>query len=266
LSTLSLHALEGIASIRAGDDLPAILQRALIDNQVSCEPGDVLVLAQKIVSKAENRFRNLGAVNPSLQAQEIAKKTLKDARLVQLVLDESTTVIRACPGVLITRHRLGFVMANAGIDASNLDGNDDEVLLLPEDSDHSAKEIQAALHAAGIETGIVIADSFGRPWREGVTNVAIGIAGLPALVDLRESPDRAGRTLQVTQVASADLIASAAGLLMGECCESIPAVLVKGVPSAYQTNSRTNQEAEPFCLNSRATDLVRPVELDLFAQ
>lgn len=266
MSTLSLHALNGIASVKPGDDLPAILRQALTDNQLSCESGDVLVLAQKIVSKAENRFRNLGAVIPSRQALELAEKTQKDPRLVQLVLDESSAVIRACPGVLITRHRLGFVMANAGIDASNLNGDNEEVLLLPQDSDQSARELQTALHTLGIEAGIVIADSFGRPWREGVTNVAIGVAGLPALVDLRETPDRTGRALQVTQVASADLIASAAGLLMGEANESVPAVLVKGIPAAYLALSRTNPGTESSLAEWRATDLVRPIEQDLFAR
>lgn len=255
---LQIYPLAGIGEVEPGAALADILLTALQVADLALQADDVLVVAQKIVSKAENRYRNLKAVTPSAQAQELAAATQKDARLVELVLQESVAVVRSCPGVLIVRHRSGCVMANAGIDASNLRTTDldEQVLLLPEEADASALRLHNALLAAtGAAAGIVIADSFGRPWRNGVTNVAIGAAGFPALLDRRNEPDRAGRHLQVTEVAVGDLLASAAGLLMGEGSEGIPAVLIRGLPERYRIGS--GQEAS-------AHTLIRSPDRDLF--
>jgi coenzyme F420-0:L-glutamate ligase/coenzyme F420-1:gamma-L-glutamate ligase len=189
-------------------------------------------------------------VEPSAEALRLAQITLKDPRLIQLVLNEATEVLRAKRDVLIVRHRLGYVMANAGIDRSNVPGGD-QVLLLPEDPDGSARKLRASLaDTFAVRLGVVICDSFGRPWRKGVTNVALGSAGLPALLDRRGEMDRNGRVLEVTEVAFADLIASAAGLVMGEASEGMPAALVRGL-----TWSATEKAA---------TALLRPLAEDLF--
>lgn len=239
---ISIYPLQGIGEVRPGDDLAAMLGES-IDRSGR---GSVLVVTQKIVSKSECRYVRLDDIEPDDEARELAEKTRKDPRLVALVLRESVEVLRAVPDVLITRHRLGLVMANAGIDQSNLGpGHEGEVLLLPEDPDRSARTLSERL---GLP--VVISDSFGRPWRMGVVNVAIGSAGLGALVDRRGKLDRDGRPLEVTQIAVADMIASAAGLAAGEGDEGIPAVLVSGLA------------LEPGDIP--ATALLRPVEQDLF--
>lgn len=244
---IDIAPLHGIGEVRPGDDLAAMLGHALGD--AAGQADAVLVVTQKVVSKAEGRFVRLDGVEPGAQALELAALTRKDPRLVELVLRESSDVVRAAPHVLITRHRLGLVMANAGIDRSNIGpGHDDDVLLLPEDPDRSAADLAARLGMA-----VVISDSFGRPWRHGVVQVAIGAAGLPALLDCRGRADRDGRPLEVTQVALADLIACAAGLAAGEGSEGIPAVLVRGV-SGYGGESGDRP----------ASALVRPIEEDLF--
>jgi coenzyme F420-0:L-glutamate ligase/coenzyme F420-1:gamma-L-glutamate ligase len=242
--------LAGIGEIAAGDDLAAILAGAL--GATAPEKGDILVVTSKIVSKAEGRRVALDSVAPGARAMEIAGAIGKDPRLVELALAESTDVVRQARGVLITRHRLGLVMANAGIDASNIgEGHDDSVLLLPEDPDASAQALRVGLtERLGVELGIVLSDSFGRPWRNGVVNVSIGTAGLPAIHDRRGEVDRDGRVLQVTQIAYGDLIASAAGLAMGEAAEGIPAALVRGCKLPD--------------MDIPAARLVRPLEEDLF--
>ncbi|MGR4863076.1 coenzyme F420-0:L-glutamate ligase [Caulobacter sp. LARHSG274] len=239
-----------IGEVRPGDDLAGLLAPALAG--FVCDGDDILVVTQKIVSKAEGRFVDLGAVTPGPQALELAAVTHKDPRLVELVLAESDAVVRAVPNVLITRHRSGHVVANAGIDRSNLGPGDPErVLLLPIDCDASAARLRAALGALmSSAPRIVISDSFGRPWRNGVINVALGASGLPALIDRRGEIDRDGRALEVTQVALGDLAASAAGLLMGEGAEGVPAVLIRGLSAPDEPNT--------------ASALVRPVEQDLF--
>lgn len=255
---LQMVPLAGIGEVEPGVCLGDTLLTALHGAGLSLQTGDVLVIAQKIVSKAENRYRNLTAVVPSARALELAAVVQKDPRLVELVLQESIGVVRAIPGVLIVRHRSGCVMANAGIDASNLRASDlgEQVLLLPEDADASALQLHDMLQVAtGAAAGIVIADSFGRPWRNGVTNVAIGAAGFPALLDRRNEPDRAGRHLQVTEVAVGDLLASAAGLLMGEGSEGIPAVLIRGLGARYRIGAESRATAHT---------LVRAAERDLF--
>ncbi|SFR89684.1 coenzyme F420-0:L-glutamate ligase [Sphingomonas jatrophae] len=249
---IGIFPLAAIDEVRPGDDLPALLTAALAAAGLVPAEGDVLVVTSKIVSKAEGRFVDLASVTPGEQARELAAVTRKDPRLVELVLAESQNVVRAVPHVLITRHRSGHVMANAGIDRSNLGGGDGEqALLLPLDADASAAALHVALaqrHA--VPPAIVISDSFGRPWRYGVVNVAIGVAGLPALIDRRGELDRDGRLLEVTQVAMGDMIATAAGLATGEGAEGVPAALVRGVALP--------EEHRP------AADLVRPLAEDLF--
>jgi coenzyme F420-0:L-glutamate ligase / coenzyme F420-1:gamma-L-glutamate ligase len=248
---LVLTALPGIPVIAAGDDLAAIIVTALCDADLDLAPGDVLVLAQKIVSKAEGRMIDLAMVAPSARAIELARDTGKDARLVELILSESTEVLRHRPGVLIVAHKLGLVLANAGIDRSNVGDNGEHVLLLPRDPDRSCAELRRAIAAAtGIEVGVMIIDSIGRAWRNGTIGTAIGVAGLPGLLDLRGTPDLFGRPLETTEVGLADEIAAAASLVMGQAGEGRPVVLARG--SSYGRRDGT------------ARELLRPREKDLF--
>ncbi|HEY4748780.1 MAG TPA: coenzyme F420-0:L-glutamate ligase [Steroidobacteraceae bacterium] len=253
MSPLTLTGLAGLPEVVPGDDLAGMIAGALRRLGLLALPADVLVVAQKIVSKAEGRLVDLAGVVPGARARELAAITGKDARLVELILSESTEVLRARADVLIVRHRLGFVMANAGIDRSNLARGvaEEQVLLLPKDPDSSAAALRTALaERLGVAPGVIISDSFGRPWRRGVVNVALGAAGIAALVNRRGESDRGGRRLEVTEVASADALAAAAGLVMGEAAEGIPAVLVRG-----------------FATPAAACDarsLIRPREEDLF--
>jgi coenzyme F420-0:L-glutamate ligase/coenzyme F420-1:gamma-L-glutamate ligase len=252
-ASIRLLALRGIPEVRPGADLPELLEAALTALKITLRADDVLVVAQKIVSKAEGRLVALATVTPGARALELAAITGKDARLIELVLGESTEVLRAAKDVLIVRHRLGFVMANAGIDRSNIAGGSEggEVLLLPADPDASAAALRTALGARlGVAPGLIISDSFGRPWRRGVVNIALGAAGIPALLDRRGETDRAGRRLEVTEVALGDALAAAAGLVMGEAAEGIPAVLIRGCTF--------RAAALP------ARSLLRPLDQDLF--
>jgi coenzyme F420-0:L-glutamate ligase/coenzyme F420-1:gamma-L-glutamate ligase len=252
-AVLSVTALAGIPTVRAGDDLAALVLAALRLSGVTLQAGDILVLAQKIVSKAEGRMVALSTVEPSERARELAARAVKDPRVVELILRESVEVLRCRPGVIIVEDRRGFVMANAGIDASNVEAEPggEAVLLLPEDPDASAARIRAAIaDRAGVEMGVVINDSFGRAWRLGTVGTALGVAGIPALLDLRGRPDRNGRILQTTDLGVADEVAAAASLMMGQAGEGRPAVLVRGFP--YPAAS------------GRAHDLVRPRRMDLF--
>jgi coenzyme F420-0:L-glutamate ligase / coenzyme F420-1:gamma-L-glutamate ligase len=250
MGALAVIPLGGMGEVQPGDDLAQLLSAAVRRTGAELSAGDVLVVAQKVVSKAENRYVDLRSVQVSLEAERLASLTRKDPRIVQLVISESTEVIRAKPDVLIVRHRLGYVMANAGIDRSNV-GGENRVLLLPENPDASAEKLRATLATAlGVERGVVISDSFGRPWRKGVTNIALGAAGLPALIDRRAEADRHGRKLEVTEVAFADLVAAAAGLVMGEGAEGVPAALLKGLTWSAES--------------SNASALLRPLEEDLF--
>ena len=245
--------LSGIKLVEAGDDLPAILCEALAANGLALQDGDILAVAQKIVSKAEGRQVALAGVVPSTEARELAAQTEKDPRLVQLILDESSAVVRMKPGVLIVRHKLGLVGAHAGVDQSNIDhGDDAEALLLPKDPDASASRIrQALLAATGMSVGVLIVDSANRPWRLGTVGIAIGAAGLDVLDDRRGGADIYGRELKVTLVNRADSIAAAATLAMGETTERTPAALVRGLPAAEHPSQR-------------AAHIVRPLEEDLF--
>src|SRR5262245_9097704 len=226
---ISLIALRGLPEVQAGVDLEALLAAPLRRLDPPLARFDVLVIAQKIVSKAENRFVDLASVTPSPRARELALVTGKDARLLEAILAESTEVLRAKPGVVIVLHRLGYVMAQAGVDRSNVGGTD-RVLLLPEAPDVSAARLRAALERRiGVAPGIVISDSFGRPWRLGTTNIALGAAGVPSLWDRRGERDRNDRPLESTEVAWADAVAGAAGRAMGEADEGTPCVLVRGL-------------------------------------
>lgn len=227
----SIHPVEGLPEFGAGDELPAIIAERLAHSEPNLRSGDILVVTQKIVSKCEDRFVRLAAIEPSPRALEVASATGKDPALVEMVLRESTAIVRQAPNVLITRHRLGHVMANAGIDASNIGpGGGERVLLLPENPDQSARRIaEACMKRIGVAPPVVISDSFGRPWRVGTVNVAIGLWGLPAVCDQRGDKDRDGRVMQVTQVALADGVAAAAGLAMGEGREGLPACIVRGL-------------------------------------
>lgn len=250
---LTIMPLTSIAEVSPRCDLAGLLGAAILALGQSAEPGDTLVITQKIVSKAEGATRRLSDIHPGAEAIRMAQVTGKDPRLVQIVIDESVAIVRAAPGVLIARHRSGHVMANAGIDRSNIgNGDEDIVLLLPADADRSAERLRADLAARfGWHGAVVISDSFGRPWRMGVTNVAIGAAGFPALIDRRGDVDRDGRRLEVTQIAAADLVAAAAGLVMGEANEGVPAALIRGYA--------------PGDAPRPARHLVRPLAEDLFA-
>lgn len=246
MPTIQIIPLTHIGEVEPGDDLQHLISQALVAEGLGIEAGDVVVVTQKVVSKAEGRFVSLDTVVPGAEAERLAQVTRKDPRLVELVLSESSAVLRAVPNVLIVRHRLGLVMANAGIDRSNIGpGDGGRALLLPTDPDASAERLAKTLGCA-----VVISDSFGRPWRMGVVAVAIGASGLPALYDRRGELDRDGRSLEVTQVAVADLLASAAALATGEGAEGIPAVLVRGYRSSGALQA--------------AAALTRPIEQDLF--
>ena len=229
---ISLIAVPGIPAIQPGDDLAGTLGDALEAAALLPRHGDVLVVTHKIISKAEGRYVSLAEVTPSPRARELAAATGKDPALVEVILSEAREVLRFRPGLIITEHRLGMVIANAGVDQSNVPDGDDggRVLLLPKDSDASSAALRAALERRFRETlAVVVSDSVGRAWRNGVVGLALGGAGLPALLDLRGRRDLEGRPLRVTQVGLADEIASAAQLLMGEADEGRPAVLVRGL-------------------------------------
>ena len=247
-TAVSFLALQGLPEIRAGDDLASIIRVSLRESGLVLGSHDLLVVAQKIVSKAEGRLVRLSEVTPSTEAQALAAKVQKDPRFVELVLRESKEILRAVPNILITRHRCGWVMANAGIDRSNIPDADEHVLLLPEDCDTSARRLREAL--APEHPAVIISDSFGRPWREGTVNVALGVAGYAGVLDLRGTTDRAGRTLQSTQIALADAVAAGAGLVMGESTEGVPVTLVRGLDFSVPV--------------SDGRSIVRPSEGDLF--
>jgi coenzyme F420-0:L-glutamate ligase/coenzyme F420-1:gamma-L-glutamate ligase len=249
---IEIHPLLTIGEIAPGDDLAWYLAGALKVASLVPERFDVLIVTQKIVSKAAGCYVELESVTPGREALELAQITAKDPRYVQLVLSDSVSVVRAVRNVLITRHRSGHVMANAGIDRSNIGpGGEDRVLLLPPNPDVSALQLRSKLSAYWSDPpAIVISDSFGRPWRYGVTNVAIGASGLPALLDRRGDKDRDGRKLEVTQTALGDMVAAAAGLVTGEGAEGVPAALIRGL--------RWEAADRP------ASALVRPLNEDLF--
>lgn len=253
---LILTALAGIPLVQEGDDLAQFILQALEVENIALEDGDVLVLAQKIVSKAEGRRRNLTAYQPSDEALQYAHLTGKDPRLIQAVLDESKSILRTRPNTIIAEHKQGFICANAGIDHSNVQGaggadSEDWILLLPEDSDQSAAHLRSTLEKrSGKRLAVLVIDSHGRPWRMGTVGVTIGLSGMPGLVDLRGQTDLFGRVLRITQVAAADELAAAASLMMGQAAEGSPVVHVRGFPYALREGN--------------LAELIRPEEQDLF--
>jgi len=250
---IEIIGLKGVPLVQPGDNLAALAIAALVENDLHPQHGDALVVAQKIVSKAEDRFVDVAGVEPSPEAIRLGNQTKKDPRFVQVVLSESRRIVRHRENLMIAEHRLGFVMANAGIDHSNVavDDGTERVLLLPLDPDRSATILRDELiEAYRAPIAVIISDSFGRPWRRGTVGVAIGAAGLPALIDWRGHPDLFGRALEVTETAFADEIAAAASLVMGQAAEAMPMALVRGL-----------SWTAPEC---PAADLVRPREHDLF--
>ena len=265
MSALTLTPLQHIPLIRRDDNLADIVLNALRKNNIQLEDNDILVFAQKIVSKAEGRTINLASITPSQRAMELGKQTEKDARVVELILQESNEVLRTRVGALIVEHKLGFVCANAGIDHSNVNPPEPSeffedfgrlkaeewVLLLPQNPDRSAEKMRDAVKAkTGKQVGILIIDSHGRAWRNGTVGIAIGFAGLPGLEDLRGKPDLFGYKLQVTQVGVADELAAAASLMMGQAAEGTPVVHVRGFPYPLR--------------ESASKELIRPRDQDLF--
>lgn len=254
-TSFEVFGITGLPMVAAGDDLAALLIDALESTGRTLESGDCLCIAQKIVSKAEGRQVLLADVTPSEAAMALAAETEKDPRLVQLILDESTEVLRKRPGVLIMRHRLGLVGAHAGIDQSNIGHEGGEsALLLPVDPDASAARLRDAIaDRLGVDVGVLITDSANRPWRLGTIGVAIGAAGFSVLDDHRGGEDMFGRELKVTLINRADEIASTALLVMGETTEGIPAAVIRGLPLVVGENGR-----------QRAAISIRPLEEDLF--
>lgn len=247
---LQLFAVPGIPLVRRGDDLAALILDALQRSELALQPGDVLVVAQKVVSKSEGRYVELASVRPSAKAAELAELTGKDPALVEVILGESREVVRIRKGLIIVEHRLGYVLANAGVDASNV-GEDGQVLLLPADPDTSCARLRTAIRGVtATDVGVVINDSWGRAWRLGTVGAALGVSGIPALADLRGVPDLFGRQLRTTEVAAADELAAAASLLMGQAGEGRPVVLARGFPYARR--------------EGRGADLIRAKDLDLF--
>jgi coenzyme F420-0:L-glutamate ligase/coenzyme F420-1:gamma-L-glutamate ligase len=254
-SQLILTALPGLPLIKKGDDLASLFLEGLTQSGIRLKDGDLIAVAQKIVSKAEGRVVNLGEVEPSDEARLTAQEIRKDPRLVELILRESNRILRKRPGLIIVEHRLGFVCANGGIDSSNVeaaeDGVKDMVVLLPEDPDASARSLVTKLgEKTGARIGILIVDSHGRAWRDGAVGVAIGVAGLPGLIDLRGTPDLYGEPLQSTQVGIADEVAAAASIIMGQAAEGLPVVHVRGFPYPLRSGS--------------LKELMRPADKDLF--
>lgn len=253
MNQLQITALPNIPEVEAGNDVGLIVCQGLIAANIIPRPGDIIAIAQKIVSKAENRFVSLAAVQPSLRAHEVAAITAKDPCLVELILQEASDISRMKKGVLITRHRLGFISANSAIDRSNVSQNQagESVLLLPEDPDRSAADIRATIEQEmRVSIGVVITDTHGRPHRLGAVGVAIGVAGLPVLLDKRGEVDRYGYVLKGSLLAVGDEIAAAASLLMGAAAESTPIIHIRGLNLAG---------------DGKASDQYRPTHLDLYS-
>lgn len=253
--SLTLTSLKNIPLIRRGDHLADIILKSLQESNQELQDDDILVLAQKIISKAEGRMVNLASIHPSPRAIQLGEETEKDPRVVELMLQESSEVLRSRKGVIVVEHKLGFVCANAGIDHSNVmgagDSNEEFVLLLPEDPDTSAKQLRdQILRSTGKRIGVMIIDSHGRAWRNGTVGICIGLSGIPALVDERGWHDLFGYTLKATIVAVADELAAAASLMMGQAAEGTPVVHVRGFPYPLGEGS--------------LGEIIRPKELDMF--
>jgi coenzyme F420-0:L-glutamate ligase/coenzyme F420-1:gamma-L-glutamate ligase len=253
--TLTITAYQGLPLIKPGDDLAGMILLASQQSQLALENGDIIILAQKIISKAENRLVNLALVKPSSAAQELAIRSGKDPRLAELIIRESNEILRVRMGSVIVEHKLGFVCANAGIDHSNVAGDgtpsEEWVLLLPENPDRTAAEIRKKLEeASGKQLGVMIIDSHGRAWRLGTVGVSIGISGLPGVIDERGWKDLFGYSLQITVVGVADELAAAASLVMGQAAEGTPVIHVRGFPFPLEEGS--------------LKEMLRPKDQDMF--
>ena len=253
--TLTITPISGLPLIKPGDDLVGMILQACDSSSLTLENDDIFVIAQKIISKAENQLVNLATIEPSPAAQELANQSGKDPRLAELIIRESNSILRTRMGSVIVEHRLGFVCANAGIDHSNVAGygspTEEWVLLLPENPDLSADKIREKLKKIrGKNFGILIIDSHGRAWRLGTVGVAIGISGLPGLIDERGWKDLFDYTLQITVVGVADELAAAASLVMGQAAEGTPVVHIRGFPFPLR--------------NGSIKELIRPKEQDMF--
>lgn len=252
---LTLTALPGIPLIQPGDDIAALILAGLKAAEITLASGDVVAIAQKIVSKAEGRLVKLSDVTPSARANELAAVTQKDPRFVEVVLSETKEVLRAAYNTLIVQHRLGFVCANAGVDRSNVgphaEGHEEYLLCLPSDPDATCRRLRERFRAeTDADVAVIVNDSHGRAWRNGTVGVAIGAAGFPALLDMRGHRDLFDYTLQVTQIGLADELAAAASLLMGQADEGRPVIHIRGVPYPFREGD--------------AQELIRPKEMDLF--
>ena len=251
-NTLTLHALSGIPEIHPGDDLIRLILEALDRDRWVLQDGDVIAVTQKIVSKAEGCFVDLAEIKPSADARALAFEVEKDPRLIEVILRESRGVVRQRTGTLIMETHHGWICANAGVDRSNVAGEGSEVVLtLPMDPDASAERIRKGIMlAAGVDVAVIITDTHGRAWRLGAINLAIGVAGMRPIADLRGRKDRTGYELKVTTIATADELAAAAGLLSGQADEGLPVVVIRGADYPH---------GEGF-----ATDMQRPIDKDLF--
>ena len=256
-ASLTLTALPGIPLVQPGDDLGALILAGLKAAEITLASGDVIAIAQKIVSKAEGRLVKLSDVTPSARAHELAAITQKDPRFVEVVLSETKEVLRAAYNTLIVQHRLGFVCANAGVDRSNVgplpggEGHEEYLLCLPRDPDATCQRLRERFRAeTGADVAVIVNDSHGRAWRTGTVGGALGAAGFPALLDLRGHRDLFDYTLQVTQIGLADELAAAASLLMGQADEGRPVIHIRGVPYVFREGD--------------AQELIRPKEMDLF--
>ena len=250
-----LTALPGIPLVFPGDDLAVLILEGVERAGLALQDGDLLVVTQKVVSKAEGRLINLVEVDPSPEAIRLGEETNKDPRLVEVILNESHQVLRTREGVIIVGHRLGFVCANAGVDHSNVQDEEGQqgewVAMLPQNPDASAQRLRVRLQdATGAKIGVVIIDSHGRAWRLGTVGIAIGVAGFPALLDLRGRPDLFGDPLRSTQVGLADEVAASASILMGQAGEGLPVIHIRGLPYALREGT--------------LREILRPRELDLF--
>ena len=249
MASITLTAVEGIPIVKAGDDLAALIAKGLDRTALTLQTGDIVIVCQKVVSKSEGRTVELKSIEPSAFAKQYAARWEKDPRAVELVLRQTNRIVRNDHGVLIVETGAGFVCANAGVDESNTLG-DDLALLLPEDADASARRIRDGLkRLCGADAAVVVTDTFGRPWRDGLTDICIGVAGINPMLDLRGTNDLGGRELHHTVVALADQLAAAGGLLM-EKASGIPAVLLRGY------------KFQPY--EGTAKILIRPAEADLF--
>lgn len=253
--SLNLTPLQNFPLVKTGDSISSLILACLANSNIQVMDGDIFVLAQKIVSKSEGRLRNLNEAIPSPESIELAKVTGKDPRFIELVLQESTSVLRVRENTIIVEHKRGFICANAGIDHSNVKGefgdDQDWVLLLPEDPDRSAAGIRQELQSVtGKQLGVLIIDSHGRAWRNGTVGITIGLSGVPGLVDLRGTSDLFGFKLRITQVAAADELAAGASLVMGQAAEGTPVVHVRGFPYPLR--------------EAQLNEMIRPKELDMF--